>query len=1220
MIPTVRAGLPLLPRVLAAALAVAAAPAVESPTSYGEAAQVDTPVLSIPRVAKPPVIDGTMQEGEWEDTSALTGFWYDYAQNDFRFLASAHTQVRVHLGFDAEKLYLAYDSPVYPESSWMKARGRFPDVLGHPLYGIQWDDHVEIELRPYADNAKGFEHGLFRFYVNPINTLTDYMWSVRGGEEMKWKSGAQVRTTAGAKRWQIEMAVPLTAFAHGAYAEKEADGRPRVVLPPPDGTAWRAWFTRGIGGNGAFFNCFDNHAWNTTKTRLVLDSQAPSVQVLDLGPIMEDNVDLRVQLKNHSPRSETVRFGFFVESPEGLVYSSYDAPELQEGMCELRPGEVKKLRLRRALPGIAKDGNVLWFDVRSAGQPAKVLYRTRLQRFHSMEGGSANGVSYTARRLDVIAKLRPPKEDFSLHWQFSPYRKRLFAAIDTGIEGASEEAKRAVEARISVLKADLDEDVIAEATVRFAGSHAAQLIDLKDAVAGERYKLSVLLFDADKRIVGERNPEPFRFQREPWMENTLGLDDVVWEPFTPIAADAGGFDTLKHRFTIAPSGLPAQIAIKPDPRDLPLELRLPGAKPDAASLAAVGRGDQLRAPLRLEAVIAGKRVPATVVEAAKPVREWKSERTYRARLAAGPLAIELTTTYDCDGAMRCQLAYQGDGATQVEALELVGDLAGSVDLIAKAIRGGSMAGSDTWECGLPQRPGVVWDSTQGEPPELFYSRFVPFVWFGSGDRGFTWFCDSDQGWGLDRDGASMALERDQAGATTWRVRFVNHAQAVGARRELAFTVLTHPAKPKPAQARTHAWHRQGQIFMGYQGEPYDVPEEALLKNWRAAANAPKDTPDEQRTTFRNDAPGWLRYGFWRNVQLNVPEMDQTFEDKAIWFFERKIRIGRRTGGWMDEYWPIYRSLDVAAGNARLRDPAEVKAGELPWQDGFLTGHMRNFYKRMARVHQQNNVPNRNATWANNATTMLESFTWDALLVEEAGAGHRSYDIDVVTQFPETLYRFLAKSWTGTVVRLVADENPAGAGDDKRYERQWLGRALLHDIGVNYSGPHGRFRHPEQGFRLLARLTAFGLFDEARIERIPHWRNRAVRWGAEGGRTHATVYRRAGDDGRAQRAIIVLMNESDGPAEHPLALADAAALAGAAPSATAATLRARAQVPAELADWWKRVAAAAPDGAQVALTDLETGEAIPAIPGQAGAFGPVHVPYHDFRVVLVEGSK
>jgi len=59
-------------------------------------------------------------------------------------------------------------------------------------------------------------------------------------------------------------------------------------------------------------------------------------------------------------------------------------------MLELRPDEVRELRLKKALPGISKEGNVLWFDVRSAGTPAKVLFRARLMRFHSMEAATTS--------------------------------------------------------------------------------------------------------------------------------------------------------------------------------------------------------------------------------------------------------------------------------------------------------------------------------------------------------------------------------------------------------------------------------------------------------------------------------------------------------------------------------------------------------------------------------------------------------------------------------------------------------------------------------------------------------------------------------------------------------------------------------------------------------------------------------------------------------------
>ena len=147
---------------LAIILVTGQARAVESPTSYGEAAKVDTPVLRIPLTRRAPTMDGVMEEGEWDDASSLSAFWYDFAQAKFYFLAPHQTQVRVYAAYDKDNLYIAYVSSVYPESSWLKARGRFPDVLHHPLYGALWDDHIEFELRPYHNIAAGFGLGLYK--------------------------------------------------------------------------------------------------------------------------------------------------------------------------------------------------------------------------------------------------------------------------------------------------------------------------------------------------------------------------------------------------------------------------------------------------------------------------------------------------------------------------------------------------------------------------------------------------------------------------------------------------------------------------------------------------------------------------------------------------------------------------------------------------------------------------------------------------------------------------------------------------------------------------------------------------------------------------------------------------------------------------------------------------------------------------------------------------
>ena len=50
------------------------APAVETPSSSGEASRVETPLLRIPMTMTPPTIDGVMAPDEWVDASAASGF------------------------------------------------------------------------------------------------------------------------------------------------------------------------------------------------------------------------------------------------------------------------------------------------------------------------------------------------------------------------------------------------------------------------------------------------------------------------------------------------------------------------------------------------------------------------------------------------------------------------------------------------------------------------------------------------------------------------------------------------------------------------------------------------------------------------------------------------------------------------------------------------------------------------------------------------------------------------------------------------------------------------------------------------------------------------------------------------------------------------------------------------------------------------------------------
>jgi hypothetical protein len=420
-------------------------------------------------------------------------------------------------------------------------------------------------------------------------------------------------------------------------------------------------------------------------------------------------------------------------------------------------------------------------------------------------------------------------------------------------------------------------------------------------------------------------------------------------------------------------------------------------------------------------------------------------------------------------------------------------------------------------------------------------------------------------------------------------------------------------------------------------EPVEVSESYLKRDWRRASLAPQNLPHEKAHTWRKETAPWPRYGRWRNVGIS-PEMDQFFEDKAVFYLERQIRVGRRVGYWWDEYWSpgFGRSNNLAAGNAYLRAPEDVGDKELPYQSNYLTEHMRRTQKRLARIFAQNNVPQRQYHWANSAATAYESFAWDTQLVEECGSSPRSFNIDIVTQFPNSLWRYEAHNFTGLIARVVPQDGQAQIvfsrpGDDERIDRQFLGRALLNDIGVCYDGPHGTFQNNEEAVRLLTELRDFGYFEDRNIEYIPYWRSQhLVRYGKGRRRdahlgalgdlepadsVYVSVFRRPIEEEgrRGFKVLLVIMNEHDEAVHADLKILDPGRLFGSNNNLRLRAVTAAYELPETagggvLAGWADRVSDAR------VLKDLETGSFIEARPGEADVYGPVWIPYHNYRVL------
>jgi len=562
------------------------------------------------------------------------------------------------------------------------------------------------------------------------------------------------------------------------------------------------------------------------------------------------------------------------------------------------------------------------------------------------------------------------------------------------------------------------------------------------------------------------------------------------------------FTTGKHQFTLAPSGLPEQIVIRPSPDELPVESR--GKSLPDVELVKIGRGPQLRAPVRLVAQVAGKQIEAQVRTAARPKLE-EGNVVCQSELAIGPVAVRLNVRYEPDGTMSAGLGYAERG--EIDALELVVDFTGPVDM---AVPGPAVPekveAQPAEHYRLPIRTdATIWGNAAadcregGRPaPGLLGQLYV-----GNGDRGFTWLTDGkDDGWGID-PGTSMAvLESDEAGRITWRMRLINRTTRLSGSKAVRFSLLVHPATDRPADARRRAW------LAWPQGTA-----KAVATTW------------ESRTALR-------------------------------------------------------------------ADPALLRA---------------------------------------DAAAVLEAFATGAVLEGPAGGAALSASQDNAATYPLGLFRYLACTHTGLPVR-IAPRTFARPGARRAPERIVLGRALLHDVGVDLSA----LVNLAGAARFVAALEEFGYFEDD-VEFIPYWRTGPlVRFGEapeadeafataeqrDAGGTYVSIYRRPWEDGRrkGRQVMFVLVNERDEPVRQRLHLLEPERLLGGSPGATLAdVIRAYelASVP-EDSDWRREKLLSARATRNKALRDLEDQGAVliaEAAPGQTShIFGPVFVPAHDFRIL------
>lgn len=275
-----------------------------------------------------------------------------------------------------------------------------------------------------------------------------------------------------------------------------------------------------------------------------------------------------------------------------------------------------------------------------------------------------------------------------------------------------------------------------------------------------------------------------------------------------------------------------------------------------------------------------------------------------------------------------------------------------------------------------------------------------------------------------------------------------------------------------------------------------------------------------------------------------------------------------------------------------------------------------------------------------AATVHEANGARALLAGLAGGDAKSAVATLADTCPMGLFRYLAAPHTGLSAQLRTNAAVlATPGAAPACDRIALGRALLHDIGVDIAGLGQR----AQTATLLRALDNFGYFkDDGKMEFLPYWRaGEAVRFGeafTKGGsfevteenpmaRAYVSVYLRpSAKDPAKLQAMFVVVNEGDKPLREQFYILQPARVFGGANLVTAAAVIEGwdfTRIP-EDSDWRKGVmigSAANREKPGLFLKDLEDAGFMQATSTGGGMeiYGKLFVPARSFRLLFGSGA-
>jgi len=214
------------------------------------AEQWQHPVIQAVKAAKPPVIDGVLDDPCWKSASMVEGFRY------FPKHRPATENTQVWMCYDSQACYFAfYCYDTHPEQLRANERKR----NGENFWS---DDWVQIRMDPTHCHLGGQLGGWYKFYLNPIGAQYERR-AESEVEKIQWRGDWRGGARMVADGWTAEFAIPFAILKYGKGQSVFGLDLVRYIAREDEETSWAP---------------MPDDAWDAVYTADWVDLQTPHVK------------------------------------------------------------------------------------------------------------------------------------------------------------------------------------------------------------------------------------------------------------------------------------------------------------------------------------------------------------------------------------------------------------------------------------------------------------------------------------------------------------------------------------------------------------------------------------------------------------------------------------------------------------------------------------------------------------------------------------------------------------------------------------------------------------------------------------------------------------------------------------------------------------------------------------------------------------------------------